>query len=51
MLKKISCLIFTLALGFVYAGCAENEYKTTTERQEQHESAPQDKSPGEMVVE
>lgn len=51
MLRKISCLIFVLGLGAVFTGCAENEYKTTTEKQEQHESAPQDKSPGEMVVE
>lgn len=51
MLRKISCLFVALTLSAVFTGCAENEYKTTTERQEQHESAPQDKSPGTMVVE
>ncbi len=51
MLKKIGCLILTLALSAVYTGCAENEHKVTTEKQEQTESAPRDKSPGEMVVE
>ena len=51
MLKKIFCLALVLALSVVYSGCAENEHKTTTERQEQKESAPKDTSPGKMVVE
>ena len=51
MLRKIGCLVIALTLGAVFTGCAENEYKTTTERQEQHESAPEDTSPGTMVVE
>jgi hypothetical protein len=51
MLKKIGCLIIAFSAGVVFSGCAENEHKTTTERQEQHESAPEDTSPGTMVVE
>ncbi len=51
MLKKLLCLAFVLALSIVYTGCAENEHKVTSEKQEQHESAPQDTSPGGMVVE
>ena len=49
MLRKISGILLTLVVATVFTGCAENEYKTTTEKQEQHESAPQDRSPGEMV--
>ena len=51
MLRKIFGFALVLALSVVYSGCAENEHKTTTERQEQRESAPKDKSSGEMVVE
>lgn len=51
MLKKIGCLVLVLAVAAVYSGCAENEHKITTEKQEQTESEPQDSSPGGMIVE
>lgn len=51
MVRKICGLAMVLAWSLVYTGCAENEHKVTSEKQEQHESAPQDSSPGQMVVE
>jgi hypothetical protein len=51
MLKKLCCLMLAFTLSAVFTGCAENEHKVTTEKQEQHESAPHDSSPGKMIVE
>ena len=50
MLKRLFCLMLTLAIAAVYTGCAENEHKITHEKQEQTESEPHDTSPGKMVV-
>ncbi len=50
MLRAI-CRVF-LAAAFIVAvaGCAEDEIKTSTQTETQTESAPQDVSPGEMIV-
>lgn len=51
MFRKLMSLMLVIALATVFTGCAENEHKVTTKKESQHESQPQDKSPGTMVVE
>jgi hypothetical protein len=51
MLRKLLTLACVLAFAFVTTGCAENEHEITTKKETEHESDPQDQSPGEMVVE
>ncbi len=51
MIRKLFSLALVIAVAVVFTGCAENEHKVTTKKESQHESTPQDKSPGTMVVE
>jgi len=51
MIRKLFAFALALCISVVFTGCAENEHKVTTKKESQHESAPQDKSPGTMVVE
>ncbi|MBI5764822.1 MAG: hypothetical protein HZA51_15000 [Planctomycetes bacterium] len=51
MFRKLLSLMFVVAVATVFTGCAENEHKVTTKKESQHESQPEDKSPGTMVVE
>lgn len=51
MFRKMLVLVFVVCLTAPFSACSENEYKTTQETQEQRESAPQDQSPGTMIVE
>ncbi len=51
MLRKLMSLTFVLAFGAAILGCHENEHKRTVKEESQTESAPQDTSPGEMIVE
>ena len=51
MFRKLLVLVFLICIAAPMTACSENEYKTTTETQEQRESAPRDSSPGTMIVE
>lgn len=50
MIRKFLTLACVLAFC-IALGCAENEYKTTQETQQQTESDPEMSSPGTMMVE
>jgi PBP1b-binding outer membrane lipoprotein LpoB len=51
MIRKLFSLTLVTAVAVIFTGCAENEHKVTTKKESQHESTPEDKSPGTMVVE
>lgn len=51
MLRRIACVLLTLVFAVCISGCAERDVKTTHKEEIQTESAPQDVSPGTMIVE
>lgn len=51
MIRKLCTLMLVVAFAAAITGCQENEHKVTTKSEKTTESAPQDTSPGEMVVE
>ncbi len=51
MLRRIACALLALTFAVCISGCAEKEVKTQHKEEIQTESAPQDVSPGTMIVE
>lgn len=51
MLLRMAYIALVGMFMFGVAGCAEDDVKTSTETQSRTESAPQDTSPGEFIVE
>ena len=52
MIRKCLTLLCSLAIFAGLTGCPpENEHKITEKKESKTESAPQDTSPGEMIVE
>jgi hypothetical protein len=49
MIRKLLSIAIIGAIAICYVGCSEDEHKMTQKSETQTESAPKDKSPGEMT--